>query len=393
MTYAAMTSMRLGTRMLSKRLTARPRNAPQARSNSSKSSTEPSANPASQPPSAASKTSPTPPSPPGSVPPAASTSTSPPPVPSSGKSTTFFTPTANPSTTFLAVLLAPITLPFRAYVRAQQSSPLKTQLFTSVVIYFLGDLSTQYVMSPCSPVAPPPALPPSTSLSTLSTSPVLHRPKTLPDPEEEDPHTRSSSFVTFLGEHYSGTRSLRAMLIGGLASIPGYKWFLYLGTHFNVPASVYLPARAAFLASLVLKVSINQAIFTPLFNSYFFGMQSLLSFPFRPPFSAARAHDALFAAGEAAHAGWADVTMALQRFWSTANAIAAWERIRDTVPTSWWNSCKFWPAVTAFSFTFVPVQHRNAFAGVLAIGWQTYLGVVNQEAARREVVEGTKGVS
>ena len=75
---------------------------------------------------------------------------------------------------------------------------------------------------------------------------------------------------------------------------------------------------------------------------------------------------------------------------SGENAWAAWERMRDTVPTSWVNSCKFWPAVTAFSFTFVPVQHRNVFAGVLAIGWQTYLGVINQEAARREGKESAE---
>ena len=86
-------------------------------------------------------------------------------------------------------------------------------------------------------------------------------------------------------------------------------------------------------------------MFTPLFNTYFFSMQSLLSGDSLP-----------------------DV----------------WERITRTVPTSILNSCKLWPAVTAFSFTFIDPQYRSIFAGVIAIGWQTYLSFLN----RRAEVEG-----
>ena len=76
---------------------------------------------------------------------------------------------------------------------------------------------------------------------------------------------------------------------------------------------------------------------------------------------------------------------------------AAWERIKHTVPISWYNSCKIWPAVTAFSFTFVQPQHRSVFAGVAAIGWQTYLSLLNQRAAERELLHrgvenGVEGV-
>jgi hypothetical protein len=56
------------------------------------------------------------------------------------------------------------------------------------------------------------------------------------------------------------------------------------------------------------------------------------------------------------------------------------ERIRRTVPVSFVNSCKLWPAVTAFSFTFVPVEYRSVFAGVIAVGWQTYLSYLNRLA-------------
>lgn len=89
----------------------------------------------------------------------------------------------------------------------------------------------------------------------------------------------------------------------------------------------------------------NQALFTPFFNSYFFGMQSLLS---------------------------------------GATIPEVIERIKNTVPTSWINSCKVWPAITAFSFTYIPIQYRSIFGGVIAIGWQTYLSLLNQRAAAEE---------
>ena len=93
---------------------------------------------------------------------------------------------------------------------------------------------------------------------------------------------------------------------------------------------------------------VNQALFTPIFNSYFFGMQSLLSGATIP-----------------------DII----------------ERIKHTVPTSWINSCKVWPVVTAFSFTYIPIQYRSIFGGVIAIGWQTYLSLLNQRAAAQEEKE------
>lgn len=89
------------------------------------------------------------------------------------------------------------------------------------------------------------------------------------------------------------------------------------------------------------KVSINQIVFTPIFNTYFFGMQALL-------------------AGESLQQSWA--------------------RVQQTVPVSVVNSLKVWPAVTAFSFTFVPLEYRSIFAGVFAVGWQTYLMFLNRKA-------------
>lgn len=111
---------------------------------------------------------------------------------------------------------------------------------------------------------------------------------------------------------------------------------MYLGTVFNYPSKIL---------SLGTKVVVNQIVFTPVFNSYFFGMQSLLS-------------------GD--------------------SFTDAWERIKRTVPTSFVNSCKLWPAVTAFNFTYVLPQYRALFAGIVAVGWQSYLSLLNFRAAKEE---------
>ena len=130
------------------------------------------------------------------------------------------------------------------------------------------------------------------------------------------------------------------LFIGGLASIPGYKWFLFLGSHWNYPQSKLL--------SISVKVVIQQFVFAPVFNTYFFGMQAALSG--EPP----------------------SVVL---------------HRIANAVPESVISSAKFWPAVTAINFTFVPAAFRFMFSGVFAVVWQTYLSFLN----RRAEVEGPSG--
>ena len=110
--------------------------------------------------------------------------------------------------------------------------------------------------------------------------------------------------------------------------------FVWLSDNFNYPSR---------LLSLATKVVVNQICFTPVFNTYFFGMQALLS---------------------------------------GATLPETWERITKTVPVSCVNSCKLWPAVTAFSFAFLPLEYRPVFGGVIAVGWQTYLSYLNRLAER-----------
>lgn len=121
------------------------------------------------------------------------------------------------------------------------------------------------------------------------------------------------------------------------ADVEGRDRFLFLSRNFNY---------ASRILSLATKVVVNQLCFTPVFNSYFFGMQALL-------------------AGE--------------------SLVEVWERIRRTVPVSFVNSMKLWPAVTAFSFTFIPLEYRSIFAGVIAVGWQTYLSYLNRMAEEEEM--------
>ena len=145
------------------------------------------------------------------------------------------------------------------------------------------------------------------------------------------------------GDPYDWKRTARMLLIGSVASVPGYKWFLYLGSHFNYGSAV---------GSIAIKVAIQQVVFAPVFNSYFFGMQALLS-------------------GETVH--------------------GVVQRLRAAVPESILSSAKFWPAVTALNFTLIPAHLRFAFSGVFAVVWQTYLSFLNRKKEEKHMEDVTVG--
>ncbi|KAI0161858.1 hypothetical protein GGR52DRAFT_143204 [Hypoxylon sp. FL1284] len=180
--------------------------------------------------------------------------------------------------------LGPLTRAGRAYARAQRARPWATQLATSLVIYLAADLSAQRIGR----------------------------------------------------DEYRPERTARSLAVGAAAAVPSYLWFMWLSRNFNY---------ASHAASIAVKIAVNQTVFTPVFNTYFFGAQALL-------------------AGD--------------------SAAEALDRVRGTVPVSWVNSWKLWPAVTAVSFTFVPLEYRSVFAGVVAVGWQTYLSYLNSRAEAQE---------
>lgn len=110
--------------------------------------------------------------------------------------------------------------------------------------------------------------------------------------------------------------------------------------------------------SIMTKVCLQQFIFAPVFNTYFFCMQSLLS--------GASIGDSL-------------------------------ERLKRALPDSLLNSVKLWPIVQTINFMYVPPQFRSQFVGVVAVGWQAYLSWLNQKAAReveiRDTISGSEAQS
>ncbi|KAI1410261.1 hypothetical protein F5Y13DRAFT_168039 [Hypoxylon sp. FL1857] len=180
--------------------------------------------------------------------------------------------------------LGPLTRAGQAYARAQRNRPYTTQIASALVIYLAADVSAQRIG----------------------------------------------------GKEYVPERTVRNLIIGAVAAVPNFLWFVWLSRNFNY---------ASHALSIGVKIVVNQLVFTTLFNSYFFGAQALL-------------------AGE--------------------SLSETWDRVRRTVPVSWVNAWKLWPAVTAFSFTFIPIEYRSVFAGVVAVGWQTYLSYLNRQAEIEE---------
>ena len=204
---------------------------------------------------------------------------------------------------------SPLSPALNAYGRSQTTRLYATQFYTGLVIYFLGDLSAQSIRA----------------------------------------------------ETYDPYRTAGALIIGGLAAIPTFRWCVhfaaFLISSISLPGqppncqvrlrgyTLQLPSKTL---SLLAKITISQIVFTPISSSFFFRMQSLLSGDSLPEI---------------------------------------WKRIKRTVPTSFVNSCKIWPAATAFLFTFVGVQYRSEFLGSVAVGWQTYVSFFNrkvEDTQRRE---------
>jgi protein Mpv17 len=103
--------------------------------------------------------------------------------------------------------LEPIYGPFRAYGRVQQRKPYMTQFISSLVIYFMGDMVAQSVSGP------------------------EPKERTLEEGEE-------MGWVQEWSDNRDWHRTGRSLIIGGLSSIPSYKWFLWLGQNFNYSSKI-----------------------------------------------------------------------------------------------------------------------------------------------------------
>ena len=104
--------------------------------------------------------------------------------------------------------MEPVIEPFRAYGRVQQRRPYITQLVSSLVIYFVGDLVAQSITAPEGKA------------------------------EEEEQETDERGWVQQWSEDRDWARTGRALMIGGISSIPSYKWFVWLSQSFNYSSKV-----------------------------------------------------------------------------------------------------------------------------------------------------------
>lgn len=122
--------------------------------------------------------------------------------------------------------LEPIYEPFRAYGRVQQRKPYMTQFISSLVIYFVGDLVAQSIAEP------------------------VEQAQTLEEGEK-------LGWVQEWSNNRDWSRTGRSLIIGGLSSIPAYKWFLWLGNNFNYSSKI-----------LSLSTKVQSSLFFPRFPAH-----------------------------------------------------------------------------------------------------------------------------
>lgn len=196
---------------------------------------------------------------------------------------------ARPSPTSLTqsaprLFLRPFLRLFNWYARQQKTRPYITQLWSTPLIFCIGDLSAQGIGD----------------------------------------------------DDYDPQRSIRAIAVGAVISIPNYMWIIALGNRFNYSSTAL---------SIGTKVAVNQLVYTPPFNVYFFAFHALLS-------------------GE-----------------DVAGAV---EHVKNSVPVSIPRSCLYWPVATAISFAYVQPQFRAGVLGLFTIVWQSYLSWLNRRTQKHE---------
>ncbi|KAL7276782.1 hypothetical protein RUND412_000206 [Rhizina undulata] len=178
---------------------------------------------------------------------------------------------------------------FHRYGQAQRRRPYWTQLWTSLAIYFLGDINAQMLSG---------------------------------------------------NGDYDPLRTARMCFIGGVISIPSFRWlFIFLNENFNF--------RSKILA-VATRVVVNQITFTPLFLTSFFGLQGAMT-----------------------GLGGKEIV----------------EKLEATLPQAFVNSCRLWPMVSAINFWLVPFEYRALLSGVIAVGWNGYLSYLNQQAQLPQALE------
>lgn len=146
------------------------------------------------------------------------------------------------------------------------------------------------------------------------------------------------------GKNYDLTRTLRAVIYGGIVFAPlGDKWYKIL-------AKVKMPYLShSKMANTIARVGLDQAVFAP-----FIGIPMYYSIM------------TMMEGGD----GKAIETKMRKNWW-------------HTLQTNW----LVWPTVQAVNFGFVPVQLRLLVVNVVSIGWNCYLLMVMNDS-EKHLVEG-----
>ncbi|KAK7733708.1 hypothetical protein SLS53_008175 [Cytospora paraplurivora] len=176
--------------------------------------------------------------------------------------------------------LGPLTQFFRWYSKSNTQRPYLTQFLSSLAIFCTGDLAAQY----------------------------------------------------FGGEEYDYKRTLRVLAISAGSSIIIFKWFLFIARNFNYSNK---------LLTLITKVGVNQIVYAPVFGTYYFTLQGILS-------------------GDSAD--------------------QVWERVKVAMPRSVISSWMFWPPITATTFALVPPMYHAVLLACVTTGWQAYLSWLNRKS-------------
>jgi len=129
-------------------------------------------------------------------------------------------------------------------------------------------------------------------------------------------------------------RTLRLAGFGGVIAGPIFvNWYAFLDRFITIQS----PFRA-----LLARVSMDQFLFAPSFIALFFSSQGLME---------RKSPDAIK------------------------------QKLRERYPTALVNNYKVWPAVQLVNFYFVPLQHRLLVVNTVALGWNTYMSLLNQATA------------
>jgi len=124
-------------------------------------------------------------------------------------------------------------------------------------------------------------------------------------------------------------RTARLAFYGGCVAGPALTtWYRVLELHVRLST----PVR-----SLLARVALDQALFAPLFLATFFTMQSLMT---------------------------------------GRSLVQTKQHLASTYFKALANNYKLWPAVQLANFYLVPLRHRLMVVNTVALGWNTYLSVV-----------------